>query len=186
MKRINILACLALASLLPLGAHASELSYTWVEGDYVDAGDNADGFGVRGSFRFGESGLYGLAGYSDIDIDTPLGDFDAQTWEAGLGYALGVAQRTDLIGELAYQDFDLGLDAVRASVGARHGFTQNLEGLVKANYRDYDCNVGGCDGDDVTGTLGLMYKFNPTWALNGEVELVDNDDAWLVGLRANF
>jgi hypothetical protein len=186
MKRISSVLALALAALLPIGAQASELSYTWIEADYVDAGDNADGFGIRGQLQFGESGFYGLAGYTDIDIDTPLADLDAQAWEAGVGYALGVATRTDLIGEIAYQDFDLGLDAVRASVGARHGFTQNLEGLVKANYRDLDCDIPGCEGDDVTGTLGLTYKFNPTWAINGEVELVDNDDAWLVGVRAQF
>lgn len=182
MKRKNIIAALALAFLLPVGAQASDLSYTWIEGDYIDAGDDADGFGLRGSLQFGESGLYGLAGYTDIEIDTPLGDVGADAWEIGLGYAHGLNDRTDLISELAYQDIE-SIDAYRASIGVRSGFTPNLEGIFKANYRDADCS--GCDSD-VTGTAGLQYKFSPAFGLVGEVEFGSGEETFLIGARASF
>lgn len=182
MKRIKTMLALTLAALLPIGAQASDLSYTWIEADYLDAGSNADGFGLRGSLKFGESGLYGLAGYTDIEIDTPLGDVGADAWEVGLGYAHGLSERTDLISELAYQDIE-SIDAWRASVGVRSGFTSNLEGLFKANYRDADC--AACDSD-ITGTAGLQYKFTPAFGLVGEVEFGDGDETWLIGARASF
>ncbi len=182
MKRKSIVLALALTAALPFAAHASDLSYTWIEGDYLDAGDDADGFGLRGSLKFGESGLYGLAEYIDLDVDTAFGEVGGQGWEAGLGYAHGLGERTDLISELAYSDFE-SVDGYRASVGVRTGLNDNLEGLFKANYRDIDC--GGCDSD-VTGTAGLQYKFTPALGVVGEVEVGDGDAAYLLGLRASF
>ena len=68
MKRSLI--ALALASLLPLSAQADDkLSYTYVEGGYVNVDGDADGFGVRGSFEFGQSGFYGFGGYNTVEID---------------------------------------------------------------------------------------------------------------------
>lgn len=180
--RKTILASLALAAFLPFAAPASDLSYTYLEGDYLNTGDDADGFGLRGSMKFGESNLYGLAEYIDIEVDTPLGGFDFQTWEVGLGYAHSLGQRTDLISEIAYTEFE-NADGYRASVGARSGFTNSLEGLLKVNYRDIDC---GLCNSDVTATAGLQYKFSPALGVVGEVEVGDGDEAYLLGLRASF
>jgi hypothetical protein len=182
MKRIKTILALTLAALLPLGAQASDLSYTWIEADYIDSGHSTDGFGLRGSMKFGESGLYGLASYLDVGTETVLGNFDGQAWELGLGYAHGLSGNTDLISELAYVDAE-SLDGYRASVGVRSGFTPRVEGLFKANYRDLDC--GGCDGD-ITGTAGLQYKFTPAFGLVGEVEFGDGEETWLIGARASF
>lgn len=182
MKRTNFVLALGLAALLPIGAQASDLSYSWIEADYVKGGRNTDGFGLRGSLQFGETGLYGLASYIDVETETVLGDLDGQAWELGLGYAHGLGDRADLIGELAHFDGE-GIDAWRASVGVRGGFTPNLEGLLKVNYREFDC--GGC-ADDVTGTAGLQYKFTPTFGFVGEIELGGRESAWLLGARASF
>lgn len=182
MKRTKFILALGLAALLPIGAQASELSYTWIEADYIDGGRNTDGFGLRGSLQFGETGLYGLASYIDVETDTVFGEIDGQAWELGLGYAHGIGTNTDLIAELAHADGE-GLDSWRGSVGVRSGFSSRVEGILKANYRDFDC--GGCDGD-VTGTAGLQYKFTPAFGLVGEVEFGDGESAWLVGARASF
>src|SRR5690606_29007048 len=92
MKRTLI--AFALASLLPLAAQADDkLSYTYVEGNYLssdsDAGLDAEGFGLRGSYEFGQSGFYGTAGYSQSDLDGT--SIDAETVDVGFGYAHSIS-----------------------------------------------------------------------------------------------
>lgn len=186
MKR-SLLA-LALVAIVPFAAQADDkLSYTYVEGNYVgvnaDGGVDADGFGVRGSFEFGDSGFYGLGGYNQVEID----DFnvDVDNYEIGIGYGHGLSDNLDLISELAYINSDVDnigdVDGYRGSVGLRGSFTDKFEGLIKANYLD------GSDVDgDFTGTIGAQYKFTQTWGLTGEVEFGDGGETYLVGVRASF
>ncbi|MFY2763894.1 diffusible signal factor-reguated Ax21 faimly protein [Arenimonas sp. MALMAid1274] len=182
MKRSLI--ALALASLLPLSAQADDkLSYTYVEADYVNVDSDADGFALRGSFEFGESNFYGFGSYSQVETD----DFniDIDTTDVGLGYAHGISDNADLIAEIAYVNTDVqgfgDADGYRASVGVRGSFTENLEGLLKANYFD------GSDIDgDFTGTAGLHWKWTQTWGMTGEVEFADGGEAYTVGIRASF
>src|SRR5688572_23320051 len=148
MKR-SLLA-LALVAALPFAAQADDkLSNTWIEGDYVNVDGDADGFGVRGAFEFGDTGFYGLGGWRSVEIDDT--NIDVDHWELGVGYAHDVSENMDLISELAYNQVDVeGFDddGYRASVGLRGSFTPNFEGIVKANYLDGD----EFDGD-FTGTL---------------------------------
>lgn len=182
MKRSLI--ALALASILPLSAQASDkLSYTYVEADYVNVDSDADGFGIRGAFEFGDSGFYGLAGYNALEVDN-IG-IDVDTFEVGFGYAHGLTDNMDLIAEVAYLNTDVqyfgDLDGYRTSIGLRGAFSDKFEGLVKANY------VDGSDFDgDFSGTLGAQYKFTQTWGLVGEVEFNDNAETYTVGVRASF
>lgn len=188
MKR-SLLA-LALVAVLPFAAQADDkLSYTYVEGTYLNTqadGDiDADGFGVRGSFEFGDSGFYALGGYNQVEIDDV--NVDVDNFEIGVGYGLGLSDNVDLISELAYINSDIDdvaideLEAYRASVGLRGSFTDKFEGLVKANYID----GGDLDGD-FSGTIGAQYKFTQTWGLTGEVEFGDGGETYLVGVRASF
>lgn len=182
MKRSLI--ALALAALLPLSAQADDkLSYTYVEADYISVDGDADGFGVRGSVEFGQSGFYGFGGYNVVEIDNT--NFDVDSFDIGLGYAHGLSDNLDLLAEVSYLNSDFEgfgeLDGYRASVGLRGSFTENFEGLVKANYVDSD----DFDGD-VTGTVGAQYKFTQTWGMVGEVEFGDDGETYLVGLRASF
>ncbi len=170
------LFAIALAAALPLSANAAERSYTYVEGLYTDAGNSVDGFGVRGSVEFAETGFYALGDYRNFS--GPGGDADL--WELGLGYALNLSDNLDLIAEGAYVDVE-SFDGYRLSTGLRGNFTENFEGLAKVNYR----NIEGGDGD-FTGTVGAQYRFSPTWGVTGEVEFDDGDEVFLVGLRASF
>lgn len=185
------LFALALAAALPLSAQAAAPSYTWIQGEYINANDSdADGFGVRGNFAFGESDFYGLGGYRSLSADAGFfGDVDISEFEIGAGYALSLSDNADLIAELAWQRVDAELFGVsddangyRASVGTRIGFNEHLEGLARLNYLD------GSDIDgDVTGTLGLLAKFGPTWGVVGEVETDgDGGEFFTLGLRASF
>ena len=188
MKR-SLLA-LALVAIVPFAAQADDkLSYTYVEGAYLnaqgDGGADADGFGVRGSFEFGESGFYGLGAYNQIEIDDV--NVDVDNYEIGIGYGHDLSDNLDLISELAYINSDVDLpgvgsiDGYRASVGLRGSFTDSFEGLIKANYID------GSDFDgDFSGTVGAQYKFTQTWGVTGEVEFGDGGETYLVGLRASF
>lgn len=166
----------ALVALLPLSANAAERSYTYAEGFYTDAGNSIDGFGVRGSVEFADTGFYALGDYRNFSSRGG----DADLWELGLGYALNLSDNLDLIAEGAYVDLE-SLDGYRVSTGLRGNFTENFEGLAKVNYR----NIEGGDGD-FTGTIGAQYAFSPTWGVTGEVEFDDGDEIFLVGLRASF
>lgn len=182
MKRSLI--ALALASLLPLSAQADDkLSYTYVEGGYVNVDGDADGFGVRGSFEFADSGFYGFGGYNTVEIDNT--NVDVDTYDIGLGYAHDLSTNTALIAELAYINSDVDgfgdIDGYRTSVGLRGSFSENFEGLVKANYVD-----GSDFSGDFSGTVGAQYKFAQNWGVVGEVEFADGGETYLLGLRASF
>jgi Ax21 family sulfation-dependent quorum factor len=185
------LIALALAAVLPLSAHAAEpakgLSYSWLEGDYIDV-NGGNGWGLRGSFDFGNSGLYGFGSWSKLDADEDDFDIDidndVDANEFGLGYHHPIADNTDLLVEGAYRNYDADvyrIDGARVSVGARSAMTDNFEGFVKANYYD----MSDFDGD-LTGTVGAQYKFNPTWGVTGEAEFGNGDEAYMLGLRASF
>jgi len=182
MKRSLI--ALALVALLPLSAQADDkLSYTYIEGNYVNLDGDADGFGVRGSFEFGQSNFYGFGTWQNVEIDNT--NIDVDFFDVGIGYAHGISPNAALISELAYIKADAGggadADGYRVSVGLRGSFSDKVEGLIKANYTD------GSDFDgDFSGTAGLHWKFTQTWGLTGEVEFGDGGEAYLVGLRASF
>lgn len=182
MKRALI--ALALASLLPLSAQADDkLSYTYVEGQYVNVDGDADGFGVRGSFEFGDSNFYGFGSYRQVEVDNT--NIDVDNTDIGIGYAHGISDNADLISEIAYVNAGVDgfgdADGYRASVGIRGSFSDNFEGLLKANY------VDGSDVDgDFTGTAGLHWKWTQTWGMTGEVEFADGGEVYTVGLRASF
>ena len=181
MKR-SLLA-LALLAVLPFAAQADDkLSYTYVEGDYVNVDGDADGFGVRGSFEFGDTGFYGLGGWRSVEVDDS--NVDVDNWELGVGYAHDVSQNLDLLSEVAYDKVEVegfDEDGYRVSVGLRGSFSPKFEGLVKANYLDGD-NVDG----DFSATVGAQYKFTPMWGVVGEAEFADGGEAYTVGLRASF
>ncbi|WP_334132835.1 hypothetical protein [Silanimonas lenta] len=177
------LIALALAATLPLAANAQERSYSFVEGTYNKIDGSADGFGLRGSIAFGDSGFYGLGEYRNFS-DRGI---DLDTWELGAGYALNLGKSLDLIAEAAYADYDV-VDGHRVSVGLRNSFGSNVEGLLKANYRDMSGRVLGnrISDNGFSGTAGLLVKFNPTWALSTEVEFDRGPEIYTVGVRASF
>jgi Ax21 family sulfation-dependent quorum factor len=181
MKR-SLLA-LALVAIAPFAAQADDnLSYTYVEADYLNIDGDADGFGLRGSVEFGESNFYGFGGYSNSDIDNT--SIDVDMYDLGIGYAHGVSPNADLIAELAYINADadgFDVDGYRTSVGVRGSFSPNFEGLLKANYID------GSDFDgDFSATVGAQYKFAGMWGIVGEAEFGNGAESYLIGVRASF
>lgn len=199
---------LALALALPFAASSAELSYTYVEGGYnklhVDDEDlidrEADGAFVRGSFALGGS-LYLHGGIARASQDFRIDRFtrielDVTVSEFGIGYHQSMSDRVDFIAELAYvrEELDLRMDTFsapvrdnasftggRGSLGVRGMMNDNLEGVLKVGYLD-----GGDFDGTFAGTAGLQYRFNPTWGITGEVEIIENTSRYLVGVRASF
>lgn len=209
MKRTLI--ALALAAVLPFSAQAAEdLSYSYIEGDYVNLDGDADGFGVRGSVNFGASNFYGLASYSNTNFDYDDAydsydyDYDIDTFEIGVGFHHSVSDKADLIAELAYDNISFDTDSVddidgdetdgfRASVGFRGALAPKFEGLIKLNYinslDDDNNDISSSDGDDdgdFSATIGGQIKLNQTWGLTGEFTFADDYNTYLLGVRASF
>jgi hypothetical protein len=203
MKKSLALA-LALA-VAPFAASADALSYTYVEGGYAKlhiddeftGNPEGDGAFLRGSFEIG-SGVYLLGGVSRVSEDFQLDattrlDVDLTQYEFGVGYHQAMSDRVDFLSELAYVRGDVdvavtgfgsgdeSLKGGRLAVGIRGQMAENFEGTLKANYYD-----GGDFEDTFSGTLGLQYKFNPTWGIVGEVEVIEDATKYLVGVRASF
>jgi Ax21 family sulfation-dependent quorum factor len=192
MKR-SLLA-LALLAGLPLSAQASELSYNFIEADYlrvnIDDADDFDpaGFGLRGSFAMGEQ-FYGFGSYLSASDDVGGFDLDVDQSQLGLGYRHGVSDKADFIAELSWINQSVDVDGLgeadgnggKLSVGIRGLMGDQFEGYAKANYLD------GSDFDgDFSATLGAQFRFNETWGLTGEAEFGGDGDVYMIGVRASF
>jgi hypothetical protein len=186
--------CAALVAVLsPLAASAGEISYTYVEGGVARVEFDAppgfsdvrfDGGYLRGSVELGR-GFYAFGEHARTEYETDSGfDFDMEQSLLGAGYAHGLNDRMDLITEVGYVDQDDGWwsqDGARASLGLRSQLGSRMEGWAKANYTDLEVSDG-----DISGTVGAMYKFNPTWGLTGEAELNEDANRVTLGIRASF
>ena len=180
MKRS--LFALAVAALLPVSAQAADLSYRFVELDYVNLDGNANGAGLRGSVAFGESYLYGFGSYSKAKLKSS--DLKVDTIDVGLGFHHELTSNSEYIVEAAFRrnKSDLLRDhGYRVSGGVRALLTDEFEGLAKIGYADSKNGGGGA-----IGTLGGHYRFSETWGLTAEVEFADGGQSYLVGVRASF
>jgi hypothetical protein len=124
------MAAVCLPFTLPLVAAAQEdLSYSYLEGDYVsldvdgideqgnviDDIDDGNGFGVRSSLAL-SSNFFVFADYSETNSDVTFNsgtgilpqDTDINRLNAGAGFHMPLLDRTDLVVRGAYTDIDLG------------------------------------------------------------------------------
>ncbi|GMV27925.1 MAG: hypothetical protein AMXMBFR59_00500 [Rhodanobacteraceae bacterium] len=182
MKR----TALVLASLLalPFATQAADLSYSWLEADYVhvnpDDFDNTDGVAIRGSGALGDN-FNLIAGWNRLDVDTPLVD-DLKSWYLGVGYHTPVGDTTDLFTDVAYiKNTTLDNDGVGARVGVRSALSPKFEGAAWVGYEKLDHT----DGNGSLGVSG-QYKFTPRFGLVAEARVGENDTSFLVGPRLSF
>jgi len=181
MKR----SALFLASLLalPLVSQAADLSYSWVEADYVhvnpDHFDNTDGVGIRGSGAINEN-FNVIAGWSKLNNDAPF--TDSKTWYLGLGYHMPIADKTDLFTEIAYaKETSFDISGSNARVGVRSALTPRFEGSAWLGYSKFQHT----DSNVALGVSG-QYKFTPTFGVVAEASIGNNDKSFLIGPRLSF
>lgn len=120
---------LGLPLAMPLAAAAQELSYSYLEGDYmsldidgiddqadiVEEIDDGTGFGVRTSLALGPT-FFVFADYSETSSDVTFNsgtgilpqDTDINRLNAGAGFHMPVLDRADLVIRGAYTDMDFG------------------------------------------------------------------------------
>jgi hypothetical protein len=190
MKRALI--GLALAAILPVSAQAGELSYNYIEGNYVNtdfASETFDGFGVNGSVGFGGD-WYASASYRKVSNGHFNLDLDETT--VNLGWHHAMSDKADFLAEIGYVDMgaDFGgtsgsSNGYRAALGFRGMLAPNFEGSIKASYTD----VSDMDGEFGIG-VGAVYHINPTWGIVGSFDhtrLISEDaNTWAIGVRASF
>ena len=181
MKRSALVLAALLA--LPLASQAADLSYSYLEGDYVhvdpDHADNLDGFALRGSGAINDN-FNVIAGWTKINQDAPFPDTKA--WYLGFGYHVPIAAQTDLFAEGAYnKETTFDNDGYSARVGVRSALAQNFEGSVFVAYQKLDHT----ESNRALGVSG-QYKLTPTFGINAEAAVGNNDRTILVGPRLSF
>ena len=187
------LIALALAAALPFAASAADnLSYNYVEGDYVKtdiSGPDADGWALKGSWAF-HPNFHVFGDFTQQEIDHSNARFDQ--WRIGAGYNRAIAPGTDLVARVAYQKFDphhsrLDLDGYNAEVGLRNAFGEHVEVYAFAGYQDYTRTHGVNPDGAFYGRLGGQVKLNRNWGINGDLKMDRHGDKeWSVGPRFSW
>lgn len=186
------LLALALLAGFAGTANASELSYNFIEVDYINVGDfgyadDFDGFALKGSVAFGEH-FYGVADYANTSA-SPFGvDTDIDLYNVGVGYKNKISGKADFFADVSYShirasSFGGGAsdDGYTARIGFRGNFNDHFEGSVAAVHRDL-----GIAGTDTSLQLGAQFKFNDTWGITANTEFGGDDTRYSVGVRASF
>lgn len=186
------LLALALLAGFAGTANASELSYSFIEADYVnigdlDSGNDFDGFRVRGSVEFGEN-FYGLADYT-MTSASPFGiNIDIDLYNVGVGFKTNVGDKADFFVDASYSNIDLSSSFGGASdngytvrAGFRGQLADSFEGTIGVSHRD----LGDFD-QDTSLLLGGQFKFNDTWGITADVDAGGDDTRYAVGVRASF
>ena len=201
MKRA--LFALALAAALPVSAQASELSYSFVEIDYVASSDaiqdgpggpglDSEGYGIRGSFGFAEN-FYVTGAYVKSDLDL-ASSIDNDKWNVGFGYHRAMYDQADWFVEAGYTKIESNNVFVddnfyKVSAGIRGSISDRFEGIAKLSYND-GADLGGAfypqyDGA-ISATVGLQWRINEMWGIVGEIEAYEDDTDYTLGVRASF
>jgi Ax21 family sulfation-dependent quorum factor len=198
MKRA--LFALALAAALPISAQASELSYSFVELDYLNSNSevlssgtySTEGYGIRGSFGFAEN-FYVSGAYSNSDFDISSG-LDEDRWNVGFGYHRPLYDQTDWLVEVGYTKID-SFDPViddsfyDVSFGLRGSLGDKFEGIAKLSYND-GASFSGVYypqyDSAFSATVGVQWRINDMWGIVGEIEAYEDDTDYTLGVRASF
>lgn len=189
MKRYLAIPLLIVAAFGFYGeakAQDTALSLTYFDLHYQNIDNIADGYGVGGSYGFGESNGYVFGDYTSSEFDEINADFT--TWHVGFGYSLPLGDPLDMVVEAAYQmvDSDFGdLDGFRLGLGLRGWIgSPAVEGHAKALYYD-----GGDLEEQWAANLGLNIFLTRAhrFSIFGEYEFADGgDDLWRLGFRTTF
>lgn len=159
------------ALLLPAaGMAADDISYTWLEADYIvqdidryeDSGvldnfaddfDDGDGWGFSGSLAFSEH-FFAYGSYSSTESDftfiddtglTIPQDEDVKTLKLGVGFHTGLAANVDLVARAGYVDIDYGdfdLGAAEDDVDSGSDLEDAIRDLRDDSSDGYEADLG--------------------------------------------
>jgi hypothetical protein len=191
--RFKIISTLVAASaLLPVMAQADGLSYSYLEGAYIDTDvdnfdKNVDGFALRGSYELTDR-VFAFGGYTNQSTSIFGSKLDLQTLRLGVGYAYPLAPTADLYGKIGYAHADANLpgpdlsdDGYTLGVGLRGRLAEKFELEGGVNYTDLNDS-----GDDTTVGIAARYFFTPQFAAGLEGEFGNDAKTYGVNVRWNF
>ena len=187
MKFAKIVLGSIMLAFAPLAALADDMSYSYVDLDYVssdiEGAPSADGFGLRGSVGFAEN-WFVFGEYSNQD----LAGVDIDQFAVGLGGHYGLTNEMDLVGRIGYVDAEasaggisISVDGYLVSAGLRGQIGDAFELEGRAEYTDF-----GNNGDDTALVIAGRYFFTDQFALGAEFSTSDDVDTYLVGIRWSF
>ena len=191
--RLKIISSLvASAALLPVLAHADGLSYSYLEGAYINSdvdnfNEDVDGLALRGSFEITDQ-VFLFGSFSDQSTSIFGSDVDLTAFRIGAGYAWPIAKNVDVYGRIGYARVEADLpgpnlsdDGYTLGVGMRGRVIEPLELEGAVNYTDLNDS-----GDDTSLGLAARYFFTPQFAVGVEGEFGNDVDTYGVNVRWNF
>lgn len=139
-------------------------------------------------------------------------DYDIKQYHVGVGFRHEFNDQLNLLVETSYHyakhnlelnarqvtngvseaieipDVRFNADDLRVGVGVDALLAPALEGWAKVHFTKGDSTESGNGNNngDFGGTVGMQYKFNPTWGVTGQVEYSSDVTVYGVGVRASF
>lgn len=178
------------ASTVAFSAAANDdLSYSFIEGTYIDSefddlNVDGDGLALEGSIELGDTAFI-HAGFGSVDFDRGV-DLDQRT--IGFGAHTPLSDTVDLVGTIGYVDVEVDTpfgsiddDGFSLGVGLRGKLSESFELEGGISYVDLDDA-----GDDTTFNLGGRYYVMEDLALGLGVGIGDDVTTWNVGVRLVF
>lgn len=198
MKFGKVILCSLMLAAAPVAVQAEDMSYSYIDLNWVNldadvdafgVSESADGIGVSGSIGFGEN-FFGFVDYRTVEGDILGTDFDIDQTSVGLGGHYGISDKADLVGRIGYTELDASVsgfgsadaDGFLVSIGLRGQLTDSfeLEGHV------IHTDLGDEGGDDTSFAVGGRYFFTQSFAVDAGYEMGDDLDIWHVGIRFAF
>lgn len=192
--RFKLVPALAVAAtFVPFLAQAEGLSWSYLEGAYVNTDidqfdEDVDGFALRGSYGLTDN-VFVFAGYADQGTSVAGFDIDLQTYNLGLGYAWPLGKALDVYGKLGYVNAKVDVqgvgdaddDGYSLAAGLRGRAIEQLELEGAVSYVDLSDS-----GDDTTLDLGARWYFTPQFAVGVEGSFGDDANTYGLGVRWSF
>jgi hypothetical protein len=173
-------------AVAPLAAMAEDMSYSYVEADYVDIdiddAPSGDGFALRGSVGFLDN-LFAFADYTDGSVDV----VDIEQIAVGIGGHYPLGESLDAVGRIGYTEFDLSAgpfsasdDGYLLSLGLRGQMAQ-FEAEGNVIYTDLSDG-----GDETAFEVVGRWNFTDMFSAGLGFRSGDDIDTFFAGVRLSW
>jgi long-subunit fatty acid transport protein len=188
MRHLATTSLIAVLAIAPLAAQAEGFSYSYLEGGYVETDfdefdEDADGWALGGSFEITPE-VFMFAGYGDLSA----GPVDLETYDVGGGYAFSISPQADLYGTISYVKaeadgfgFSADDDGYGLGVGIRYRVADPFELEAGINYVDLSDS-----GDDTSFGIAGRWYFVEDLALGLGIDFSDDAETYGISLRWEF
>ena len=175
--RKGLIAAAVAAALGPMAVLADDISYSYVDLDYLsvnpEGAPSEDGFGLAGSFSIADN-IHLFADYAGLD------SLDQTSF--GVGYHTN--GDVSFFGNLSFVSLNPdgfpSEDGFGIEGGARGFFSDELEWQASVAYINVD------SGDDTSFNLGVRYHINDMASVGVFAGFGDDSNQYGVGLRYSF